>query len=174
MKPLQRPRTELFCSHSYLRSMLTSCQSQHRIYLKDDTRHRAMGKRWERRTFVTVITLTLALTCPLISVSATCWGSFNWLIHMNRCKESRIKSCYNCHNSALVEANRLRLPQMEAVMMFKFISASLWGCLGPVYSSFILLSHVTIITLTVALTCPLNSVSASCWGRYNWPLHLWI
>ena len=132
MKPLQRPRTELFCSHSYLRSMLTSCQSQHRIYLKDDTRHRAVGKRWERRTFVTVITLTLALTCPLISVSATCWGSFNWLVHMNRCKESRIKSCYNCHNSALVEANRLRLPQMEAVMMFKFISASLWGCLGPV------------------------------------------
>ena len=37
----------------------------------------------------------------------------------------------------LVEANKPRLPQMEAVMMFKFISASLWGCLGPVYSPFI-------------------------------------
>ena len=68
-----------------------------------------------------------------------------------------------------MEANRLRLPQMEAVMMYIFISASLWGCLGPVYSSFIPLyfNHVTIITLTVALTCPLNSVSATCWGSYN-------
>ena len=135
MKPLQRPRTELFCSHSYLRSMLTPCQSEHGIYLKDDTRHSAVGKRWERRNFVTVITLTWALTCPLISVSATCWGSFNWLIHMKSLMERKTgKSCYNCHNSAFVEANRLRLPQMEAVMMFKFISASLWGCLGSVLS----------------------------------------
>ena len=37
----------------------------------------------------------------------------------------------------LVEANKPRLPQMEAVMMFKFISASLWGCLGSVYTSLI-------------------------------------
>ena len=68
---------------------------------------------------------------------------------------------------SLVGANRLRVPQMEAVMMFKFISASLWGCMGPVYSSLIPLYYVTIITLTVALTCPLNSVSATCWGSYN-------
>ena len=49
-------------------------------------------------------------------------------------------------------------------MIFKFISASHWGCLGPVYSS---LSFVTTITLTVALTCPLNAVSATCWGSYK-------
>ena len=29
---------------------------------------------------VIIITLTLALTCPLDSVSATCWGNFNGLI----------------------------------------------------------------------------------------------
>ena len=35
----------------------------------------------------------------------------------------------------LVGANKPRLPQMEAVMMFKFISASLWGCLGSVQTA---------------------------------------
>ena len=65
---------------------------------------------------------------------------------------------------ASMEANKLRLPLMEALMMCKFISASLWGCLG-LYCH--ILSFVTIITLTLALTCPLNAVSATCWGSYN-------
>ena len=48
-------------------------------------------------------------------------------------------------------------------MMFKFISASLWGCLGYVYVSII---PVTSITLTLLPTCLLNSVSATRWGSF--------
>ena len=77
-----------------------------------------------------------------------------------------------------------------------FISASLWGSLGCVMCalSYNFLRHdeavlctesrvgpiklfwdcVAIGTLTMALTCKCNGVSATCWGSFTWPFNLLI
>ena len=66
-----------------------------------------------------MIILTWALTWPLNSVSATCWGSFTWLMQLARLLHRR-QFCQTTLGSL----------QIEASMILVFISASLWGCLG--------------------------------------------
>ena len=71
---------------------------------------------------------------------------------------------------------------MKTLMIFVFISASLWGCLDCEFvhrtNSDTVFSHhfnmardmyelVTNITQTEALTCLLNAVSATCWGSFS-------
>ena len=75
-----------------------------------------------------------------------------------------------------------RSPQMKTLMIFVFISASLWGCLDCEFvhrtNSDTVFSHhfnmardmyelVTNITQTEALTWLLNAVSATCWGSLS-------
>ena len=113
---------------------------------------------------VALNTLTMALTCHYRAVSATCWGSLTQLTHLlvNPPLLLLLKICS-------------RITSNGSIGQFQnFTSAFLWGglrcCVHPWNLSWCnqVFLCVAISTLTIALTCVYNVVSATCWGSFTW------
>ena len=118
---------------------------------------------------VALNTLTMALTCHYRAVSATCWGSLTQLAHLlvNPPLLRMLKICS-------------RITSNGSIGRFQNTSAFLWGGLryGVHLEPFMMWSScspcVAISTLTIALTCAYNVVSATCWGSFTWLIHPFI
>ena len=146
-------------------------------------------------SIVTIITLTLALTCTLNSVSATCWGSCNWLVHLTRNQSWLLETQMNSYPFVIIITLTLAL-----TCPLNSVSATCWGNCNwhnhitrrldlnklrlPLMETLMIWIHkcfplglfwfcevifyMLSLFITLALTCPVHWVSLTCWGIFNW------
>ena len=145
-------------------------------------------------SIVTIITLTLALTCTLNSVSATCWGSCNWLVHLTRNQSWLLETQMNSYPFVIIITLTLAL-----TCPLNSVSATCWGNCNwhnhitrrldlnklrlPLMETLMIWIHKCFplglfwfcevifymsLFITLALTCPVHWVSLTCWGIFNW------